>query len=39
MSLGAVTVGAGANVTGRALSHAGLITLSTNKFTFTGRIH
>lgn len=35
MSLGAVTVGADANVTGRALSHAGLVTLSTNNFTIT----
>ncbi|SEF02734.1 Protein of unknown function [Arthrobacter alpinus] len=36
MALGAITVGAGAVVTGRALSHAGLVTLSTNTFTFPG---
>lgn len=36
MALGAITVGAGATVTGRALSHAGLVTLSTNTFIFPG---
>jgi len=38
MALGAITVGAGAVVTGRALSHGGLVTLSTNTFTYPGGV-
>lgn len=36
MSLGAITVGASAILKGRALSHGGTVTLSTNSFTAVG---
>ena len=38
MALGAITIGAGTAVTGRALSRGGTVTLATNTFTFPGGV-